>query len=119
MAIKIIKLNNGREFTFVNESRSNRSGFVHETTLYNGECLLERNKCQYYNRTWECYQYQSCMLGAVRKLMNVREEKLLQDFKAIKGYKKMTPSRREELEVIIKADSRMNDYNELYEKLGH
>ena len=51
------------------ESRGNRSGFFHRVQVLNkfGECLIEK-KVQYYNRTWECYTFQSAMRQAQEKL---------------------------------------------------
>ncbi len=55
---------NGNNWYIECSSRSNRSGFVHEAKLYREHDLISEVKCQYYNRTWERYRFESA-IGAV------------------------------------------------------
>lgn len=51
------------------ESKNTRNGFAHVITIVNkfDEPILS-SRTNYYNRTWECYEYQSAMQQAQAKL---------------------------------------------------
>lgn len=89
---------NGNEYMFINSFRGNRSGFVHETELYKNDRLIGRNKCQYYNRTWECYTYQSVMKGCVRDLMDEFMENFKTNWKDTHEVKRLTEAKRKAME---------------------
>ena len=94
----IKKTVNGIEYTFFNSSRSNRSGFVHETELYRNGVFFGRNKIQYYNRTWECYTYQSVMCGLVRSLLEECREEFQNEWKNAHDVKRLTKAKRAEMD---------------------
>lgn len=73
MEIRKLKHN----YQFVNESAWNRVGFYHKSTLLLNGVEIANTKLQYYNRTWECYQFQTSM----RSCINDYVEKKLKDFK--------------------------------------
>ena len=76
---------------FINTAKSTRSGFYHKTELYiDSEFILEC-KCNYLNRTWESYPYQSVMKNA---LHNAIESEILRE-KNLKGIKRLTKQLRE------------------------
>lgn len=108
----------GRHIEFVNESRSTRSGFKHETTMFINGCEHGTNTVHYLNRTWECYPFQTCMRGCVRQLLENRIENLKSDFKFKNGYSKMTAKRKKEFEQWISDDSICKFYDELLKKIG-
>lgn len=108
----------GRHIEFVNESRSTRNGFKHETTMFINGCERGTNTVHYLNRTWECYPFQTCMRGCVKQLLENRIENLKSDFKFKNGYSKMTAKRKEEFEQWMSDDSICKFYNELLKKIG-
>ena len=68
----------------------NRSGFVHECRLEpkntiklkNGSFLTATTaKCQYYNRTWESYEFKSVILKACESLPKKEREQAKEEFK--------------------------------------
>lgn len=118
MTVRKINVN-GKEYEFVNNSRSNRSGFVHESTLLVNGVEKDTIKCQYYNRTWECYQYQSAMQSLMYQLKNRRYDKLKAEYKAKNNVKRMTAKHNEIFDVIIKDDPLMNEYNAVKKELEH
>ena len=76
---------------FINTAKSTKSGFYHKTELYiDSEFILEC-KCNYLNRTWESYPYQSVMKDA---LYNAIESEILRE-KNLKGIKRLTKQLRE------------------------
>lgn len=103
---------NGKEYEFVNSSRNTRSGFAHDTTLFINGVENAEHTCHYLNRTWECYTYQTVMMGAVRELINDRRIRLERKYKEDNGFSKLTDKRRLELENIFTADNVLNEYEE-------
>lgn len=118
MEIRKIRVN-GKEFEFVNTSRNTRSGFAHDTTLLINGWEEAKHTCHYLNRTWECYTYQTVMFGAIRDLIDWRENYLTDKFKADKGYAKLTAKRKEELKPIIENDSLLKEYKAVKECLNY
>lgn len=95
---------NGKEYEFVNSSRSTRNGFAHDTTLFVNGYEKTSNTCHYLNRTWECYRYQTVMMGAIRQSIDNRTNLLERKFKDDNGYKKMTADRVLKFKNVILAD---------------
>lgn len=91
------KVINNNEYTFINSSRGNRSGFVHETKLYKNDRLIGENKVQYYNRTWESYTYQTVMKGAVRILLDDGFESFKANWKLQHDVKRLTKAKESEM----------------------
>lgn len=118
MEIRKIKIND-REYEFINESRSTRSGFAHDTTVFRNGCEIETHTCHYLNRTWECYTYQTVMYGAMNDLIHYRTERLTNQFKADKGYNKLTAKRKEELKPFLENDSLLREYKAVKECLQY
>ena len=111
MEIKKLADVNGTEIVFVNNSRSTRHGFAHDTTMFMNNLEIVSNTCYYLNRTWESYRYQTVMLGAVQKLIDGRRWSLLRSFKDEFGVNRMTPARKEQFEKWIIADARLQEYH--------
>lgn len=113
--MEIRKLSNG--YQFVNNSRGNRSGFVHETTLFNNNGLEVGNyKVQYYNRTWECYQFQTVMKNCISKIMEKINFVLVESENY--GYASNYNDLTQELYSKMKSDfAEMIGINNLWEKI--
>ena len=76
---------------FINTAKNTRNGFYHKTKLYiDSEFILEC-KCNYLNRTWESYPYQSVMKEALYEAI---ESEILRE-KNLKGIKRLTKQLRE------------------------
>lgn len=110
---------NGNEYAFYNSFRGNRSGFVHETELYRNGILEGTNKIQYYNRTWESYEYQSVMRRCVSKLLEECKEAYKTAWKNDHGIKRLTESKRKEMEEELENNPPKNyaELKELYTML--
>lgn len=76
------------------ESKSNRRGFQHIATLKIDDLKALTTRRQYYNRTWESYEYKSVL----KQLVNKAEKKLDISKKAI-----------EEMRAFIKNPQRIED----------
>jgi len=78
---------------FKNEFKSSRSGFSHTSSLYNNGILLSVEKRNYINRTWENYQYQSSMRGAVENAIKNEIARI----KVEKGIKRLTQTLKQDI----------------------
>lgn len=107
---------NGTEFRFVCESWSNSRAWGHRVKLYTGTnyAPIADAKIIYYNRTWESYQYQSCMCAAVDQARSEREALLLSRYKEDHNIKRLTKERRAQ---VLEHDEYWNTLNELYKMI--
>lgn len=81
---------------FKNEYKSTRSGFSHRSLLLddNGNVMGEA-KCNYLNRTWESYPFQTSMRQAVYNAI----ESEIKNQKYQMGIKRLTKEKRTEIEA--------------------
>ena len=110
--MELVKKNiNGTEYTFANTTWSNSSGWGHETTLFKNNVEMNSRKVRYYNRTWECYEYQSCMLGCVSELIEQLLDELKNKFKEEKQITRLTKKsgHRSFFTLYIKVTHNHND----------
>ena len=63
------------KYSVVCESSDTRNGFKHTATLLtNGRDTGETVKCNYLNRTWESYEYQSVLYKLIQKSKGLDDE---------------------------------------------
>lgn len=108
---------NGKHVEFVNQWRGNRSGFVHESTLFIDGRQIAEAKCQYYNRTWESYTYQTVMKRAVSDAEDEEIAYAKEKFMRENQYKKLTAERRAEFEEYCKQVEFIQLLRAIYAKL--
>lgn len=82
-------------------TRGNRSGFVHEVTMYEEgrDYATASESVQYYNRTWEVYTYQSAIGSIAYDLERRERERIRAVWMRKRGYERMTAKRRAEFEA--------------------
>lgn len=96
---------------FKNEYKKTRSGFSHTSKLYDDNYnLIATSKCNYLNRTWESYSFQTSMKRAVE----IAIENEIQRQKELQGIKRLTKQKRDE---IINYSSIINQLKTLYKTL--
>jgi transcription elongation factor Elf1 len=117
MTIRKIKVN-GNEYEFVNNSRSTRSGFAHDTTLFKNDCVIRRASCHYLNRTWECYQYQTVMLRCVSEEIDREYNRFIDNYKYTNGIKRMTAEKRGEADKEFESREDIKELRKVYKKLN-
>lgn len=106
---------NGVKFTLVCESWRTRYSWGHEVTLYKNDTLkVGRVKIRYYNRTWECYQYQSAIKSVIYNAIAQIKAAAKIAFKELHHYKVLTKKRAAEFTEYLTKDPAYNMYNELY-----
>ena len=106
---------NGVKFTLVCESWSTRNSWGHEVTLYKNETVKTgRAKIRYYNRTWECYQYQSAIKSVIYDAIEAIKAAAKETFKTLHRYQVLTKKRAAEFAEYLARDPEYKMYNELY-----
>ena len=80
---------------FNNTYKSSRNGFSHTSRLYNDDKLISEAKCNYINRTWEVYPFQSSMRQAVAKAIDNE----INSQKYQMGIKRLTKEKQAEIEA--------------------
>lgn len=117
MEIRKFDKKNLKKFEFVNDYGYTSYGFYHNTTLFENGVIIMTNRCNYINRTWENYAYQTVMLGAVRKLLDNRETVIKAEYKRINNIKRLTKEKKTEIEKVVKQDKRIKELTALRTEL--
>ena len=104
-------------FNFICQSVGNRSGFKHETELHSNGGYYGTAKCQYYNRTWECYSFQSVILKLTDNLLENEKSYLKDRFKKENNIQKITKKRTAAFEDFCNCSERFQTLTELENKI--
>ena len=105
---------NGVKFTLECESWSTRSSWGHEVILYKNAVKIGRVKVRYYNRTWECYQYQTAIKNVIHDAIEKIKEDAKKAFLSLHKYKVMTKKRAAAFLEFLNQNNTYNMYSELY-----
>lgn len=114
MKIREIKVR-GTNFKFVCESYSNSRAWGHRVVLFENGYEMADVKIRYYNRTWECYDFQTTMLKAVRTLEEWRESRIVENYKYRNNVSKLPRGKKEEL---FKTDDELKTYKLLKKRIS-
>lgn len=117
MEIRKIKVN-GNNYQFVNDSRSTRNGFAHDTTLFINDCEHGRASCHYINRTWECYRYQTVMKRCIDDIIEANKKDYIAVYKADNDIKRLTAEKREQLENEFYKQKEIKELQKVYKLLN-
>lgn len=116
MEIRKIKVN-GREYQFVNDSRSTRTGFAHDTTLFIDGREYGRATAIYYNRTWERYRYQTVMQRCIDDMIETNKKDYIAVYKADNGIGRLTAEKREQIEKEFYKQKEIKELKKVYKAL--
>lgn len=106
---------NGVKFTLVCEFWNTPKSWGHEVILYKNDNLkVGRVKIRYYNRTWECNQFQSAIKSVIYNAIEEIKAAAKKAFLTLHSYKVMTKKRAAEFSFYLQNDNEYNLYNELY-----
>lgn len=94
-------------------SRNTRSGFAHDAELFINGNSYPKSTCHYINRTWECYTFQSVIQKALSDVIQRKEEFIVNELKKKNNWSKITPTRKQEVEVVINADERITNLKKI------
>jgi hypothetical protein len=78
------------KITFNNSYESTRGGFRHMSEVYIDGVFMHESKCNYSNRTWEMYPFQSVMKNALHEMIDARKAELKAEYKERFGVKRMS-----------------------------
>jgi len=78
-----VNFNLGKGFTATCWWEDTRYGFRHLCVLYKDGRSMATEKACYYNRTWECYEFQSVISRAVEKIKDYLKPS---EYKALRYY---------------------------------
>lgn len=81
MEIRRVNGKKGNKIELVNESWSTSRSWGHKTNVIINDFDYGKYKVRYYNRTWENYTFQSCMRGAIAKVMRYNITRYLENYK--------------------------------------
>lgn len=89
---------NGNNWELVNEYWETSYSWGHKTNIIRNGYDYGTHKVRYYNRTWESYTYQACMLGAIETIKEEELQRFINDYK----YKNnITRFRKNEKQKVI------------------
>lgn len=96
-------------FCFDAVIRNYSYGFSHEVTVYYSFPVFNKAghneyRTTYYNRTWECYRFQSCITGSINNVIYAIKEEIKDKIKAKNNWKKLTEDRRKVVDEAVEQD---------------
>lgn len=111
--MKIFECKAYPELKIVAYSYETRNSWGHKATLIlNDTRELNQYKITYYNRTWECYQYQSVIKSVISDYLDYLLNEYVDDYKADNNIKRLKKSIKDEL------INQCKESNEFYKKLN-
>lgn len=108
---------NGKKVVFVNRSENTNYGFRHISEMFIDGINISQGTRQYYNRTWERYEYQSVMKTAVYNLINENRKSMERSYRLENSINRMTKKHMENLEMIFAQDNWLIFLNKIVEQL--
>lgn len=81
MEIRNLKTTSGNTWQLVNEYWENSRAWGHKTNVIRNGYDYGTHKVRYYNRTWECYTYQTCMFGAIEEIRENELQRFIDNYK--------------------------------------
>lgn len=109
MEIRKIKCKSGKEYSIVNEYWETRNSWGHKSTLIASWGEVQSHKVRYYNRTWECYTYQSCMFGLINEILSQNQEWYIAEYKAKHDIKRLVKGQKDEIINLKEIYQRINE----------
>lgn len=108
---------NGNHYVFVNQYYEPYDGFNHKSKLFVNDKFLVEHTVHYLNRTWESYEFQTSMLGAVRKMLEYNDNCIKLSIKNTLGLRRWCKQCDDYKDEFFKTHKYMldkkNDYSEL------
>ena len=117
MEIRKIKCKSGNEYNIVNEYWETSRAWGHKSTLVAPWGEVESRKVRYYNRTWESYTYQNCMLGLLDTILENNLKSYIAQIKEVRGITRLLKGTREEIENDWNKKEYIQDLKEIQERI--
>lgn len=101
-----------KNFKIVGDTYSNSQSWGHTAVVFRNDNEISKSRIRYYNRTWECYTYQSVILDALYDAIKSRQSYLIAEYKDKTGATRMTKHKKEE---IVECDKEIIELRDVYE----
>ena len=108
----IKKTINNNNYTFVCETWETSRAWGHKVTLFRNDTEYTTQKITYYNRTWESYRYQTCMLKCIDEVIAEEVKNAIEEVRELYNIKRIS---KDEKESIIAELEKRPYYKELKE----
>lgn len=106
-----------KNYTFLNYTTYNYYGFKEHSELFINNYCLHSESIQYYNRSWQVYEYQSSMRKCINYLIEELEKDLKKEFKTINNIKRITKEKEKELKKYYKTSKVLKEYKTILKKI--
>lgn len=108
------------KYFFVNETKDTRSGFKHTSILLRkGGSEIARHNCNYLNRTWETYRYQTSMRSVISNLIENLQELALREYKRDNNIGRLTKQKKDKILKELEKEKQMREYRKIYKELNY
>lgn len=88
---------NFNDFSVYAYTYENSHSWGHIATLFYKGRELATNKIRYYNRTWECYTYQTIILSLIRQAIEDRQTIIFNNYKYEHNLSRLKQSIKDDL----------------------
>lgn len=106
------------EFKIVAHSYETRNSWGHKAELLiNNKQTLNTYKIRYYNRTWECYRYQSVIKSVLDDYMTQIINEYINDYKDTNNIKRLNNNLKQQLTDQAKQTPLFEKLNTFYGEL--
>ena len=105
----------GNKFNFLCRSWSRSNAWGHEVELKSGYNTISTARVRYYNRTWEMFTYQTCMLKAVDNWIDSLSTGAIDQYKSMNDVSKLKSGQRQE---VLDADKNYILAKKLYDAVS-
>lgn len=96
--MEIKKYNVGKtQYTFVCETWETSSAWGHKVTMFRNDYEETSVKIRYYNRTWECFRYQTCILKAIETTAKEYKDIAVRNYKYSNNVSRLKQEIKEKL----------------------
>lgn len=118
MEIKKIKCKSGNEYNIVNEYWETSNSWGHKSTLIAPWGEVESKKVRYYNRTWECYTYQSCMSNLIGTILENNLKSYITEYKEKNGISRLLADKKAKVIKEWEQKEYIKDLMEIEERIS-
>jgi hypothetical protein len=116
--MKIFQCKSHPEFKIVAQSYETRNSWGHKAYLVNdNNYTMNTYKITYYNRTWECYQYQSVIKSVLYDYMTQLINDYINDYKDTNNIKRLNHNLKQQLTDQAKMTPLFEKLNTFYGEL--
>lgn len=111
------KINNNK-WQLVCENWETSSAWGHKVNVIRNGYDFGTHKVRYYNRTWESYAYQTCMLGAVRTIYDEELKRFIDRWKRNNNVDRFKKGQKEDVMKLFEQEEIAKDLKKLIKAIN-